>query len=145
MRNRRFLLMLGLGGAVLAAAAVSSCSRADWQWPKRPSGEEAKAAAPAPKGEAAAGAAAPVVERVGTLENGLRIIVREKHIGGVAAFRIYLGAGSLNEGQYAGSGISHHLEPRLRAPRTRFATPWPPSALRPTPTPASSSSAITAR
>ena len=110
MRNRRFLLMLGLGGAVLAAAAVSSCSRADWQWPKRPSGEEAKAAAPAPKGEAAAGAAAPVVERVGTLENGLRIIVREKHIGGVAAFRIYLGAGSLNEGQYAGSGISHLLE-----------------------------------
>jgi len=36
--------------------------------------------------------------------------VRERHLGGVAAFRVYVGAGSLNEGEYAGSGISHLLE-----------------------------------
>jgi zinc protease len=44
------------------------------------------------------------------LPNGLRVIVREHHLGGVAAFRIYISAGSLNEGRYTGAGISHLLE-----------------------------------
>jgi len=49
-------------------------------------------------------------ERIERLPNGLQVIVRERHVGGVAAFRIYIGAGSLNEGEYAGAGISHLLE-----------------------------------
>jgi zinc protease len=110
MRNRRLLLLTGLAGAVVAAAVVCGCSWSGWRWPGVSTGEEAKATAPAPKGVAAAAPAAPVVQRVGTLPNGLRVVVREKRIGGVAALRIYLRAGSLNEGQYAGSGISHLLE-----------------------------------
>ena len=49
-------------------------------------------------------------ERIERLDNGLRVIVKERHLGGVAAFRIYVSAGSLNEGSYAGAGISHLLE-----------------------------------
>jgi len=95
--------------------------------------------------------ATPAVERVGMLPNGLRVIVREKHVGGIAAFRIYLRAGSLNEGDYAGTGISHLLEHVLSGGATptrtedRSATPSPPSAPTPTPTPPSSTSATTAR
>jgi len=55
-----------------------------------------------------AGALPP--ERIEQLPNGLKVIVRERHLGGVAAFRIYIGAGSLNEGEYTGAGISHLLE-----------------------------------
>jgi zinc protease len=55
-------------------------------------------------------AAAAAGERFERLDNGLRVIVRERHLGGVAAFRIYISAGSLNEGQYNGAGISHLLE-----------------------------------
>ncbi|MBM4017001.1 MAG: insulinase family protein [Planctomycetes bacterium] len=49
-------------------------------------------------------------ERIETLDNGLRVIVKERHLGGAAAFRIYVAAGALNEGEYAGAGISHLLE-----------------------------------
>ena len=65
------------------------------------------AAAPAATPTAPAAAAGERYER---LENGLRVIVRERHLGGVAAFRVYISAGSLNEGQYNGAGISHLLE-----------------------------------
>ncbi len=58
--------------------------------------------------------AAPVLgagaERIERLENGLRVIVKERPFGQVAAFRIYLQAGSLNEGEFTGAGISHLLE-----------------------------------
>jgi zinc protease len=49
-------------------------------------------------------------ERIERLDNGLRVIVKERHLGGVAAFRIYVAAGALNEGPYSGAGISHLLE-----------------------------------
>ena len=49
-------------------------------------------------------------ERIERLDNGLRVIVKERHLGGVAAFRIYVAAGALNEGPYCGTGISHLLE-----------------------------------
>ncbi len=49
-------------------------------------------------------------ERIERLENGLRVVVRERRLGGVAAVRIYLRAGSLNEGEFTGSGVSHLLE-----------------------------------
>jgi zinc protease len=88
---------------------AAGCSWTGSRQPGAPAGESAKSAAPAaPKG--AAVPATPAVERVGMLPNGLRVIVREKHVGGIAAFRIYLRAGSLNEGDYAGTGISHLLE-----------------------------------
>jgi zinc protease len=103
MAHRRLLLVL----MILGVAA--GCSWMGSRQPGAPAGESAKSAAPAaPKG--AAVPATPAVERVGTLPNGLRVIVREKHVGGIAAFRIYLRAGSLNEGDYAGTGISHLLE-----------------------------------
>jgi zinc protease len=54
--------------------------------------------------------AAPVAERIERLPNGLRVIVRERHLGGVAAFRLYITAGSLNEAEFTGAGISHLLE-----------------------------------
>ena len=64
-------------------------------------------AAPAP---ASAPEALRAGERIERLDNGLRVIVKERHLGGVAAFRIYVAAGALNEGEYSGTGISHLLE-----------------------------------
>ena len=63
----------------------------------------------------AAGAVAPSArppprQRIERLENGLRVIVRERHLGGMAALRVYVGAGSLNEAEFSGSGVSHFLE-----------------------------------
>jgi zinc protease len=66
-------------------------------------GGAAPASAPAPEAPRAG-------ERIERLDNGLRVIVKERHLGGVAAFRIYVAAGSLNEGEYSGAGISHLLE-----------------------------------
>ena len=52
----------------------------------------------------------PARQRIERLENGLRVIVRERHLGGMAALRVYVGAGSLNEGDFSGAGVSHFLE-----------------------------------
>ncbi|MBD3291673.1 MAG: hypothetical protein GF393_02010, partial [Armatimonadia bacterium] len=52
-------------------------------------------------------AAEPMVE---TLDNGCRLVVEVDHSRPVAAFRVYIGAGSIYEGQYLGGGISHFLE-----------------------------------
>jgi zinc protease len=86
----------GVAALVLSALAGGGC---------RPAGEERPEAA-----VAAVESVRPARERIERLPNGLEVIVREQHLGGVAAFRVYVGAGSLNEGEYAGSGISHLLE-----------------------------------
>lgn len=52
-------------------------------------------------------AAEPVVE---TLDNGCRLVVEVDHSRPVAAFRVYVGAGSIYEGEYLGGGITHFLE-----------------------------------
>ncbi len=52
-------------------------------------------------------AAEPVVE---TLDNGCRLVVEVDHSRPVASFRVYVGAGSIYEGQYLGGGITHFLE-----------------------------------
>lgn len=52
-------------------------------------------------------AAEPVVE---TLDNGCRLVVEVDHSRPVAAFRVYIGAGSIYEGRYLGGGISHFVE-----------------------------------
>jgi len=52
----------------------------------------------------------PGKERIERLANGLQVIVRGQHLGGMAAFRIYIAAGSLNEEEYSGAGVSHLLE-----------------------------------
>ncbi len=49
----------------------------------------------------------PVVE---TLENGCRLVVEEDHSRPVAAFRVYVGVGSVFEGEHLGAGISHFIE-----------------------------------
>lgn len=51
--------------------------------------------------------AAPVVE---TLDNGFRLIVEADHSRPVAAFRVYIGTGSIYEGRWLGGGISHFVE-----------------------------------
>ncbi|MEA3402533.1 MAG: pitrilysin family protein [Armatimonadota bacterium] len=51
--------------------------------------------------------AAPIVE---TLDNGCRLIVEVDRSRPVAAFRIYVGAGSIYEGRWLGAGISHFVE-----------------------------------
>ncbi|MFO8012550.1 MAG: pitrilysin family protein, partial [Phycisphaerae bacterium] len=121
MTHRMYRFAL-LGVALLLVAAGCETTQS-WDWfglagPKdeaaegigespAPSGEGAP---PAAQGEAAT-AAAPAQEGIVTrLDNGLRVIVRERHLGGMAAFRVYVGAGSLNEGRYMGAGASHFLE-----------------------------------
>lgn len=49
----------------------------------------------------------PVVE---TLENGCRLVVEVDDSRPVAAFRVYVGAGSINEGRWLGGGITHFVE-----------------------------------
>ncbi|MFP4249637.1 MAG: M16 family metallopeptidase [Armatimonadota bacterium] len=49
----------------------------------------------------------PVVE---TLDNGTRLVVEVDHSRPVAAVRVYVGAGSIYEGEYLGGGITHFLE-----------------------------------
>ena len=51
--------------------------------------------------------AAPVVE---TLDNGCRLVVEADRSRPVAAFRLYVRAGSIYEGQWLGGGITHFLE-----------------------------------
>lgn len=51
--------------------------------------------------------AEPVVE---TLDNGCRLVVEVDRSRPVAAFRVYIGTGSIYEGPYLGGGISHFLE-----------------------------------
>jgi zinc protease len=48
-----------------------------------------------------------------TLPNGLTVLVLENHAAPVAAVRFYVRTGSLYEGQYLGSGISHLFEHTL--------------------------------
>ncbi len=120
MTHRTYLVAL-LGAALLLTAA--GCDKAaSWDWPDwgrktdEASGGIAESPAPSGDGETAAasaggaGAAAPAEGIVTRLDNGLRVIVRERHLGGMAAFRVYVGAGSLNEGRYMGAGVSHFLE-----------------------------------
>lgn len=48
-----------------------------------------------------------------TLPNGLTVLVRENHAAPVVAVRVYVKTGSITEGQYLGSGISHLFEHAL--------------------------------
>ena len=47
---------------------------------------------------------------VKTLDNGLQLVVKENHTAPVAAVRIYVKTGSIYEGEYMGTGISHVFE-----------------------------------
>jgi zinc protease len=85
----------------LALAVVFGCER--FRARKATTGGEA------PTGAAAA-SVKPPRQHIERLENGLRVIVRERRLGGMAAFRVYVGAGSLNEGDFSGAGVSHFLE-----------------------------------
>src|SRR4028119_372361 len=48
-----------------------------------------------------------------TLPNGLTVLVLENHAAPVVAVRMYVKTGSIYEGQYLGSGISHLFEHAL--------------------------------
>jgi len=45
-----------------------------------------------------------------TLDNGMRVVIMENHASPVATMRLYVGAGSIYEQEYLGSGISHYCE-----------------------------------
>ncbi len=49
-------------------------------------------------------------QRVAVLDNGLTVIVKENHTAPVSAVRIYVNTGSIHEGEYSGTGISHVFE-----------------------------------
>jgi zinc protease len=51
--------------------------------------------------------------QVFTLKNGLTIIVEEDHSSPVASVQAWCGTGSINEGKWMGSGLSHILEHML--------------------------------
>jgi zinc protease len=119
---RCLVLPAALAAISLTLAALSAGCEG---WMQRSPGPAAPAAAPSPApSDAAAGAwvlpsaASQPGERIERLANGLRVVVRERRIGGVAAFRIYIGAGSLNEGEFTGAGISHILEHLVAGGRT---------------------------
>src|SRR5690606_3499164 len=48
-----------------------------------------------------------------TLDNGLTVLVQENHAAPVVAVRFYVKTGSIYEGPYLGSGISHLFEHTL--------------------------------
>ena len=116
MMDRRLVVAMVLLAAVAVAAAVgckgSGGREAAPATDKAPAAAAEKAA-PEKAGAAKAAPAPPAQpsgQRIETLSNGLRVIVRERHLGGVAAFRVYITAGSLNEGEFTGAGVSHFLE-----------------------------------
>jgi len=120
MTHRRHVLLWSIALALAVGAGCEGMKSWDWpDWGGRKTDEAAGIAeAPPPPGETGGAAAvAPASpgrpaenERITRLANGLRVIVRERHLGGMAAFRVYIGVGSLNEGRYTGAGISHFLE-----------------------------------
>jgi hypothetical protein len=109
MRSNRLLV----AGLLLAAFLWTGCTGLFHNEPAAPVGGEAAEKSPAEQPVAekpAETVAARPTERIERLPNGLWVIVRERHLGGMAAFRIYVAAGALNEAEYAGAGISHLLE-----------------------------------
>jgi predicted Zn-dependent peptidase len=48
-----------------------------------------------------------------TLDNGLKVIIREDHRNPIVVFSVFMGSGSASEGEYAGTGISHLIEHML--------------------------------
>ncbi|MBU1061323.1 MAG: insulinase family protein, partial [Candidatus Omnitrophica bacterium] len=48
-----------------------------------------------------------------TLENGLRVIIKEDHRNPIVVFSAFIDVGSTSEGEYLGSGISHLIEHML--------------------------------
>ena len=48
-----------------------------------------------------------------TLDNGLKVIIREDHRNPIVVFSVFTNSGSASEGEYAGSGISHLVEHML--------------------------------
>lgn len=108
---RRRVAVAALG--VMAALLVGCAGLLKERTPTEEGEGAAPAEAPAAAGKAAATETAPAarnLERIERLPNGLLVIVRERHLGGMAAFRIYAAAGSLNEEEYGGAGVSHLLE-----------------------------------
>ncbi|MBU0676990.1 MAG: insulinase family protein [Verrucomicrobia bacterium] len=49
------------------------------------------------------------VERF-TLDNGMKVLVKEDHSAPVAAVQIWVGTGAMHEAEYLGAGLSHYIE-----------------------------------
>ena len=59
---------------------------------------------------------------VKTLDNGLRVVVKEDHSKPLAALRIYVRTGGSYEGEFLGCGISHYYEHLLSGGATKNRT-----------------------
>lgn len=59
---------------------------------------------------------------VRTLDNGLRVVVKEDHSKPLAALRVYVGTGGALEMEYLGTGISHYYEHLLSGGTTTTRT-----------------------
>jgi len=67
----------------------------------------------APPGSSAAITFPPVTAQKWVLPNGLTIIVQTDRSAPVASVQVWCGTGSVDEGRYLGSGLSHILEHML--------------------------------
>ena len=61
---------------------------------------------------------------VKVLPNGLVVLVKENHAAPVCSVRVYVKTGSMYEGKYLGSGISHLCEHIVSGGTTRFRAEW---------------------
>jgi len=57
-----------------------------------------------------------------TLENGLRVIIKEDHRNPIVVFSVFIDVGSAREGEYLGSGISHLTEHMLFKGTAKYPT-----------------------
>ena len=106
---------------VLLLLAMVLCALAVFGVAKAPVSAESPAAAPDEKGKAAGSTEIkiePVKEydndktgvHVHTLPNGMRVVVLENHTAPVVTVRLIVNTGSMDEGEYLGSGLSHLCE-----------------------------------
>ena len=112
MTSRLSVAVVGVVVGMALTLSAPGCGAAGAWDTGEAAGASASAAAAAPaKADAMAMPSAGADgQRMTQLANGLRVIVRERHLGGMAAFRVYVATGSLNEGRYIGAGVSHFLE-----------------------------------
>jgi len=79
------------------------------------------ASLPALAGEDAAPDRSPYPSQmlVETLDNGLQVVIEERHTVPIVSVRAYMRIGSLYEGEYLGSGLSHYMEHIVSGGSTR--------------------------
>lgn len=89
------------------AMVLAFCLGAAAQAPEQPAGDQP---APRAQSETVSHVVTPGGTHIYTEYSGLTILVKENHFAPVVSVRVVVGAGSMLEGEYLGSGISHLTE-----------------------------------